>query len=259
MAIDYSTVTEIAGDDGTNSQIEQICHRYIWASQFCEGRDTIEVACGTGSGLGLIQKKAKSVRAGDYEEKNLQTVRDHYGDRIPIEKTDAQALPYEDDSADLIILFEALYYLPEPEKFVKECRRILRPGGKVLITNANKDLYDFNPSPFSHTYHGVVELGQLFGAKGFKAVSYGRIPIGTVSCRQRSLRWVKAIAAKLRLIPKTMQGKKALKRLIFGKLRPMPREVREDMIDFVAPNEIPQDQPDTSHKFIYCVATLTDK
>ena len=51
MAIDYSTVTELAGDEITAEQLERLCHRYYWAGTFCAGKDVIEAACGTGPGL----------------------------------------------------------------------------------------------------------------------------------------------------------------------------------------------------------------
>ncbi|MCD6265910.1 MAG: BrnT family toxin [Deltaproteobacteria bacterium] len=40
-----------------------------------------------------------------------------------------------------------------------DCVRVLRPGGKVLIATANKDLYDFNPSPHR------ITLGQTPNGK----------------------------------------------------------------------------------------------
>ena len=159
---DFSTITVRAGDPVPQWQIDQMHHLYVWAAQFCRGKDVIEVACGTGQGLGLLNGVAASLRAGDYTENNLDVARAQYGERLRVEKLDAEKMGYEDESADVIVIFEALYYLTRPEAFAAECRRILRPGGSVLITNANKDLYDFNPSPFSQTYHGTVELAQLF-------------------------------------------------------------------------------------------------
>jgi len=61
-------------------------------------------------------------------------------------------MPFEDKSKDVIILFEAIYHIPDADRFVKECVRVLWPGGKVLVGTANKDLYDFNPSPYSYKY-----------------------------------------------------------------------------------------------------------
>lgn len=71
---------------------------------------------------------------------------------------DAQNMPHADNSMDVIIIFEAIYYLPSAERFVSECKRVLRDGGRVLVVTANKDLYDFNPSPHSYKYYGVIEL-----------------------------------------------------------------------------------------------------
>ena len=58
---DFSTITERAGDPVPQWQIDQMHHRYAWAAQFCRGKDVIEVACGTGQGLGLLNGVAASV------------------------------------------------------------------------------------------------------------------------------------------------------------------------------------------------------
>src|SRR3990172_1075386 len=153
MAVDYSTVTEMAGDEITQEQLERLCHRYYWAGAYCDGRDVIETACVTGPGLGYLAQRTKSLRAGDYTPAILAIPQKHYNDRVELRQFDAQAMPYNDRSADVIILFEAIYYLPNAARFVGECRRVLRPGGQGLIATANQDLYDFHPSPYSHTYH----------------------------------------------------------------------------------------------------------
>ena len=62
---------------------------------------------------------------------------------IRLRQFDAQDMPFEDKSKDVIIMFEAIYYIPDAERFVRECERVLPSGGKVLIATANKDLYDF--------------------------------------------------------------------------------------------------------------------
>ncbi|MDR7866283.1 MAG: class I SAM-dependent methyltransferase [Sporomusaceae bacterium] len=256
---DFSTVTELAGDDVSQEQVERICHRYYWAGGYCTGKDVLEVACGSGQGLGYLAGKAKSMAAGDYEGKILSIANAHYGDRFELKQFDAQSMPYADSSKDIIILFEALYYIPSASKFATECRRILRPGGKVLIANANKDLYDFNPSPYTHEYHGVVELERLFAAQGFTVECFGHLPIGEVSLRQKVLRPVKKLAVTLGLMPKTAEGKKFLKRLVFGGLVKMPAEVTEGMFPYEEPPRLAPCVPDKEHKVIYCAATLSQK
>lgn len=253
--VDFTTVTEVAGDEVSQEQIERLAHRYVWAGEFCHGRDVLEVACGSGQGLGHIATVARSVRAGDISAPLIARARAHYGARVPIEQMDAGRLPIDDQSMDVIILFEAIYYLPSAERFVEECRRVLRPGGVVLVATANKDLYDFNPSPYSHRYYGVAELGQLFGSR-FECRFFGATPVDAVSLRQRILRPIKTIVVKLDLMPKTMAGKKLLKRLVFGNLRPMPPEITAAMTDYVPPVPLPAGNPDKQFKVIYLAATL---
>jgi ubiquinone/menaquinone biosynthesis C-methylase UbiE len=253
---DFVSVTEMAGDDISQEQVQRICNRYYWANQFCQGMDVVEVACGSGPGLGYLHNISKSFEAGDYSEKILETVHRYYQERIVIRQFDAQNMPYQDQSKDIIIIFEALYYFPCPEKFVSECKRILRKGGKVLIANANKDLFDFNPSPYSHEYHGVAELNSLFSRFGFKCEFWGDTPVDSVSFKQKLLRPVKKMIVMSGLMPKTTAGKKLFKKIVFGKLIPMPQEITADTCPVLKPSPLKTAQADTTHKVIFCAASL---
>jgi ubiquinone/menaquinone biosynthesis C-methylase UbiE len=253
---DYSTVTELAGDEITREQLERLCHRYFWSGTYCDGKDVIEVACGTGPGLGYLADRAKSLRAGDYSPSILAITQRYYDERVELVQFDAQTMPYEDQSADVVILFEAIYYVPDATRFVRECKRVLRPGGRVLIATANKDLYDFTPSPYSHVYYGTVELNRLFENQGFTIECFGYLSVQKASFLQRCLRPVKKLAVDLDLMPKTMAGKKWLKRVVFGKMVAMPFEIEGRLISFQEPSALSVTQPDHTHKVIYCAATL---
>ncbi len=253
---DYLSVTELSGDEVSQEQVERLCNRYFWAGQYCRGKDIIEAACGTGQGLGYLSRLSKSLVGGDYSNEILKRAKSHYGDRVVLKQFDAQEMPFSDNSADVIILFEAIYYIPSVEKFLKECRRILRNNGKVLIATANRDLPDFNPSPYSHQYFGVVELGRIFAAHGFSTEFFGDTPVTSLTLRQKILRPVKKLAVKFGLIPKTMGGKKLLKRLVFGGLIKMPPEIAEGMCLYRPPTPLAISHPDRIHKVIYCAATL---
>jgi len=269
--LDYLSVTEIAGEEVTLEQVDRLCNRYYWAGHHCAGKDVVEVACGTGQGLGYLLKIARSVEAGDYSNLILSKAREHYNNRIRLLQFDAQNMPFADQSKDVIILFEAIYYLPDAEKFIIECARVLRPGGKVLIATANKDLYDFNPSPHSYKYYGVKELNDLFSKYDFKTAFYVNTPVDNISLRQKILRPIKKAAVMLGIMPRSMAGKKLLKRIVFGNMVKMPAEIgpqisqiaqnekdetTSDRAPYVEPDKIPSDVANTSHKVIYCIATL---
>lgn len=253
---DYSSVTELADDEVTHEQVERLAHRYNWASSYCREKDVLEIACGAGQGLGFLAGVAKSVRAGDITPSLVEWARAHYAERVRIDIMDAKALPFAPGSLDVVILFEAIYYLPSAEKFLEECRRVLRPGGLVLIATANKDLYDFNPSPFSTRYFGVPELDTMLSKQGFTSRFFGAYPVSSLSVRQKILRPLKTLAARLNLIPKTMAGKKWLKRLVFGGLTRMPPEIDPRQYAYLQPVEIPSRDVDSHYKVIYCAASV---
>lgn len=256
MNADFVSVTELSNDSVTREQVERMCHRYYWAANYCQGRDTAEAGCGTGQGAGYLAGLAKSYQGGDYSGEILAIARAHYGERIRFLQFDAQDMPFPDRSLDVVVLFEALYYVPSAERFAAECRRVLRPGGTVLVATANKDLSDFNPSPYSTVYHGVRELEGLFDGHGFDTEFFGFMPVDGMSLRQRLLRPIKKIVVSSGLMPKTMAGKKLLKRLVFGSLVPLTPEITAGMAPYRAPDPLVKGQADVRHKVIYCAATM---
>ncbi len=151
--MDYKDVTELSGEEISQEQLQRICNRYYWAGSYCQDKDALEVACGTGPGLGYLSRISQRLVAGDISEEILSIARLHYEERVDIQQFDASSMPFPNQSFDVVLIFEAIYYLPNVEQFMKECRRILRPAGILLIVTANKDLYDFNPSPYSHGYY----------------------------------------------------------------------------------------------------------
>jgi ubiquinone/menaquinone biosynthesis C-methylase UbiE len=254
---DFVDVSELAGDRVSAEQVERLCHRYYWAGEHCRGKDVLEVAVGSGAGLGYLAGIARTVQGGDCSDPILERVRRHYGDRIALRRFDAQEIPFPDRSFDVIILFEALYFVPSADRFAQECRRVLRPGGEVLVATANPDLYDFNPAPHSSRYLGASGLADLFGRHGFKVRVYGYMRADRASMRQRVLRPVKQAAVAMNLIPKTMAGKALLKRLVFGRMAEMPAEIAPGMAPFHPPAELPAGAPDRVHKVLYCRAILS--
>jgi SAM-dependent methyltransferase len=256
MQTDFVEVTEISGQPVSSEQIDRLVSRYFWAAGFCPGKDVLEVGCGVGPGLGLLGSRARTFEAGDYSDAILQIARRYYGDRIRLRQLDAQQMPFANASKDVIILFEAIYSVPDPELFVAECARVLRPGGKVLITTANKDLWDFHPSVHSHRYFGVPELCSLLDRRGFDCQLFGFQRIDVAPLRQRLLRPLKRAAVASGLMPKTMSGKRWLKRFVFGRERPMPAEIDSTTGPYIEPAPIASDRIDRLHKIIYCAGTL---
>lgn len=252
---DFLSVTERGGEAVSQAQLERFYQRYIWAGQIGAGRDVLEMACGTGPGLGHLKAVARRFAAGDIAPSVLELARRHYGERIELYQFDATKAPFADQSFDVIVMFEAIYYMPDVDALVREVKRLLRPGGNFLLATANKDLFDFNPSPFSHRYFNPPELLALLRAQGFDANFFAGSPVPADGLRRKLTRTLKKIAVNFNLIPGSMNGKRLLKRLVFGKLVQMPVELKVEGAAYEAPVPIAADQPDTHHQVLYCAAT----
>lgn len=258
MTAHFLHVTELAGEDASQEQVFRVANRYYWAGDYCAGKDVIEIACGSGPGLGYLAGTARSLKAGDISPEILEIARQHYGERIPLDVVDGQKMPYADNSADSILIFEALYYIADLTQFMREVKRVLRPGGSFLVSTANKDLVDFQPSPHSHRYLGVAELTEICRQHGFQPEFYGSTSTRTVNLRQRVLRPVKRLVVRLNLMPKSMAGKRLLKRFVFGDLVKMPAEVDAGSAERETPRPLPAGVPDREFKVVYCAARLID-
>ena len=222
----FIEVTETSNSFVSKEQIQRMENRYSWASSLSKSKDVIEIACGTGQGLGLIQNSARSVKACDISKEMINTAKETYSkESIEFQVSDAQALPYDNNSADIIILFEAIYYLENIFQFMHEVKRVLRPNGELLISTANCDLYDFNPSPFSIQYYGSKDLYDLLSTNKFCVELFGDCSLRNTSLKQKLFRFIKYFSVKMNLMPKTMTGKKILKKLVFGELIEMPNKL----------------------------------
>jgi ubiquinone/menaquinone biosynthesis C-methylase UbiE len=225
---DYSTVTEQPQQGATRLQLAMLSTRYAWAAGQAAGKDVAEVACGAGLGLGLLARMARSVKAGDLDDTNCRmALETHAGrEKIHICHMDALDLPFPDASVDLLLLFEAIYYLSDAPAFFEEARRVLRSGGTLLLATVNPQWTGFHPSPFSTRYFSADELRDALSRAGFAANLKAGFPE-----RHSMLDWlvakIRRLAVAARMIPSTMAGKAFLKRMFYGALKPIPRELQQ--------------------------------
>lgn len=253
---DYSGVTELPGNLAHREQLSILYTRYHWAAQYCRGKDVLEVACGAGQGLGFLRRVARRVVGGDIEERNLAFARRHYEGRegIELRRFDAVAMPFEDASFDTLIVFEAIYYFPDIGNFLAEARRILRPGGTLLVSSVNCQWHGFNPSPFSVRYYPGDELLRLANGAGFQGRLWAAFPDRADSFRSKVVARLRRAAVALRLVPKTMKGKTLLKRLFYGKLQAVPWEVDEGMAPIAPMIEATAAEDLGQYKMLYLAA-----
>lgn len=253
---DCSIITETPGIDASHEQWSMLYTRYYIAAERADGKDVLEVACGAGIGLSYIAKHAKSVVAGDIDEANLQIATTNHADnaKVRVQYLDAHDLTFPDNSFDLVLLYETIYYLDDPSRFVTEAKRVLRPGGTLIVVSVNCNWSGFNPSPFSARYLTAPDLFSLISTAGFSVELFGAFPDVIEGTKQRVVSLVRQVAVKLHLIPKSMKGKELLKRLFMGKLKPLPDKLKEGAAPVEPLSAISSGDPRPEYKAIYAFA-----
>ena len=252
----FHDLTETPGGQGSPEQLQRMFTRYRFAAGFCAGKDVVEIACGAGQGLGLLARSARTVRGGDYTESLVRLARAHYGARLPLYRLDAHRLPFRTGSFDVVILYEALYYMQNPGEVFREFRRVLRPGGVVLLSLPNRSLPDFHPSPLSVGYYTPPELADRMEPAGFRVEFYGDTPVRYNSLRGRAVALLKTAVVRLNLMPRTLRGRETLKRLVYGALVPIPAELAWDEHPYRPPMPIPADRPDETYRVLFAVGRV---
>lgn len=115
-------------------------YRYRFAAGFARGKRVLDIACGEGYGsAALRQAGAVEVVGVDVSEEACKHARDRYG--IDARVGSADDIPLEDSSIDLVVSFETIEHLVAPDRLLRECVRVLAPGGHLIISTPNRDAF----------------------------------------------------------------------------------------------------------------------
>lgn len=252
----YALVSERPGDVVLPDALEMARTRYAFAHQHAVGQSVVEAACGAGHGLGRLVSPGRQVIGFDITESLLRQAKEHYGDRAGLLRCDANALPFPDAAVDTLILFEAIYYFENIDRFLAEASRVLKANGRLLLCWANPTHYEFVPGAYTFGYPTHNGMRDLLVDRGFATELYGGFPSSISGVGQRLRSALKRRAGRLGVIPGGMRGKAFLKRMFYGGLTRFPSE-----IDHGHPRHLPtvlsDDDAASDYRVLYAVAVKT--
>lgn len=107
-----------------------------WACGHAAGR-TLEVAVGTGLNLPAYPPEA-NVTGIDLSPEMLEIARKRaaeLGRTADLREGDAHELPFGDGSFDTVVCTYSLCNIPDPDRAVAEMKRVLRPGGRLVLVD----------------------------------------------------------------------------------------------------------------------------
>ena len=104
-----------------------------------DGDRVLDVGCGTGFATEGILERTEHVHGLDQSVHQMEKAWQKFGkhDRVRFYRGDAERLPFEDDTFDIVWSSGSIEYWPDPVAALVECRRIAKPGGQVLIVGPN--------------------------------------------------------------------------------------------------------------------------
>ena len=93
----------------------------------------LELACGSGQLSFRLCDYVKTWQATDFSENMIaEANKQPYPSSLTFDVQDATNLPYADKSFDVVVIANALHIMPEPDKAMKEIRRVLKDGGLLF-------------------------------------------------------------------------------------------------------------------------------
>jgi SAM-dependent methyltransferase len=138
------------------AEIEHL-HRYFLARHMCRGKDVLDVASGEGYGSALLAQVAKSVVGVELAEDVVAHANTEYRQpNVCFWQGDARELPIPDASIDVAVSFETIEHFDGHDRFLSEIRRVLRPGGRLVISTPDRDHYSPTGAP-ANPFH-VLEM-----------------------------------------------------------------------------------------------------
>lgn len=123
-----------------------------------EAGDVLDIASGDGVLAELVAPHARRYVCIDTSARVVATASERLR-RLPnveVREGDMHALPFADASFDLVVLMHALTYSERPAQAVAEAARVLRPGGRLLLSSLGKHEHRATVEAYGHINLGFA-------------------------------------------------------------------------------------------------------
>jgi SAM-dependent methyltransferase len=132
-------------------------HRYLIARELSQGKRVLDIACGEGYGANLLATVAAHVVGVDIAPEVITHAAARYvRPNLEFKAGSCAEIPIPDQSVDVVVSFETLEHHCQHEEMMREIRRVLHPGGLLIISSPDRREYSDLPA-HRNPYH-VREL-----------------------------------------------------------------------------------------------------
>lgn len=139
-----------------------------------------DLGCGTGEVTAAIAPFVQRVVAVDRSTDMLQAARRRLREarNVEIRRGELEAVPVADGELDAATLLLVLHHLPDPAAVLTETARVLKPGGRLLISDMLPHEHEEYRQQMGHVWLGFGEeqLRRMLTAAGFDAIRIVSLP-----------------------------------------------------------------------------------
>ena len=118
--------------------IETTAEAFVDRLDIKPGMKVLDVACGSGNLAIVAAQKGAEVTGIDIAENLVEAAKKRAADKglnVNFEQGDAEALPYEDNTFDLVMTMFGAMFAPRPDVVASELVRVCKPGGRIAMAN----------------------------------------------------------------------------------------------------------------------------
>ncbi|ELZ22586.1 methyltransferase domain-containing protein [Natrinema limicola] len=142
-----------------------------------EEMTVLDVGCGTGFATEGLLEHVDEVYALDQSEHQLEQAYEKFGKHAPpvhFHRGDAERLPFATDTFDVVWSSGSIEYWPNPILALREFRRVLKPGGQVLVVGPNypDNVVSQLLADSIMLFYDEYEADQMFKTAGFEDVKH---------------------------------------------------------------------------------------
>ena len=150
--------------------------RYEFAAPWCRDAEVLDAGCGVGYGSAFLGDVAAHVVGVDRDEPAIAYASARYGrPNVEFRVGDVVALDFPDASFDAVCSFETIEHVEEPDAFVAEAARVLRPAGVLLVSTPRADETTVSPAnPFHRVELSRADFELLLRRSFEKVELYGQ-------------------------------------------------------------------------------------
>jgi ubiquinone/menaquinone biosynthesis C-methylase UbiE len=129
----------------------------------------LDVGCGNGNLLALLNNSSRKLAGADLSPEMLRHAWAKLGDGIDLKVTDSENLPWNPGSFDAITCTDSFHHYPNPAQVLLEMRRVLKPGGYIVIADP------WAPAPFRWIVNFLFRFGISGDVKLYSTAEWRRM------------------------------------------------------------------------------------